>query len=76
MKSLTKTVFQLVAALIVLSTQTLAAFAQAWPNKPVKLVAVFPPGGSVDQVARIMSVPSQKVLGQPVIVDNKIKVGE
>jgi tripartite-type tricarboxylate transporter receptor subunit TctC len=71
MKSLTKTVFQLVAALIVLSTQTLAAFAQAWPNKPVKLVAVFPPGGSVDQVARIMSVPLQKVLGQPVIVDSK-----
>ncbi|MFN5028713.1 MAG: Bug family tripartite tricarboxylate transporter substrate binding protein [Burkholderiales bacterium] len=71
MKSLTKTVFQLVAALIVLSTQTLPAFAQAWPNKPVKLVAVFPPGGSVDQVARIMSVPLQKVLGKPVIVDNK-----
>jgi tripartite-type tricarboxylate transporter receptor subunit TctC len=71
MKSLAKTVFQLVAALIVLSTQTLPAFAQAWPNKPLKLVAVFPPGGSVDQVARIMSVPLQKVLGQPVIVDNK-----
>ena len=30
------------------------AFAQApWPAKPVKIIAVFPPGGSVDQVARV-----------------------
>jgi tripartite-type tricarboxylate transporter receptor subunit TctC len=34
------------------------AFAQAWPHRqPIKLVAVFPPGGSVDQVARILAVP-------------------
>ncbi len=45
--------------------------ARTWPAKPIKLVAVFPPGGSVDQVARILSVPLQAVLGQPVIVDNK-----
>ncbi|MCA2999789.1 MAG: tripartite tricarboxylate transporter substrate binding protein [Rhodocyclaceae bacterium] len=71
MKPLTKTVFQLAAALMVVSSHALPVFAQAWPNKPVKLVAVFPPGGSVDQVARILAVPLQKVLGQPVIVDNK-----
>ncbi|HEX4857826.1 MAG TPA: tripartite tricarboxylate transporter substrate binding protein [Usitatibacteraceae bacterium] len=48
-----------------------AAFAQTWPAKPVKLIAVFPPGGSVDQVARILSGPLSQALGQPVLVDNK-----
>jgi tripartite-type tricarboxylate transporter receptor subunit TctC len=49
-----------------------AAWAQAWPTKqPIKLVAVFPPGGSVDQVARILSQPLQQLLGQTVVVDNK-----
>jgi len=43
-----------------------------WPTRgPIKLVAVFPPGGSVDQVARILQVPLQAVLGQSVIVENK-----
>lgn len=49
-----------------------AAFAQAWPSKqPIKLVAVFPPGGSVDQVARILSQPLSTALGQTVVVENK-----
>ena len=48
------------------------AQAQAWPTKqPIKLVAVFPPGGSVDQVARILQPALQQQLGQTVIVDNK-----
>ena len=53
----------------------LGAIAQsttAWPTRgPIKLVAVFPPGGSVDQVARILQVPLQAALGQTVIVENK-----
>jgi tripartite-type tricarboxylate transporter receptor subunit TctC len=49
-----------------------SCFAQAWPSKqPIKLVAVFPPGGSVDQVARILSQPLQAQLNQTVIVENK-----
>ena len=48
------------------------AAAQAWPSKqPIRLVAVFPPGGSVDQVARILAAPLAQQLGQSVIVDNK-----
>ena len=46
--------------------------AQAWPTKqPIKLVAVFPPGGSVDQVARIIAPVLSQQLGQSVIVENK-----
>ena len=64
------------AALAALTLATLAsapaALAQAWPSKaPIKLIAVFPPGGSVDQVARILQAPLQARLGQTVIVDNK-----
>ena len=47
------------------------AQAQTWPNKPVKIIAVFPPGGSVDTVARILSFQLTKQLGQQFIVDNK-----
>jgi tripartite-type tricarboxylate transporter receptor subunit TctC len=49
-----------------------AAQAQAWPTKqPIRLVAVFPPGGSVDQVARILAPVLQQRLGQSVVVENK-----
>ncbi len=58
-----------------LASFAFAAVAQtgaAWPTRgPIKLVAVFPPGGSVDQVARILAVPLQASLGQNVIVENK-----
>jgi tripartite-type tricarboxylate transporter receptor subunit TctC len=48
------------------------ALAQAWPDRqPIKLVAVFPPGGSVDQVARILAQPLAAQLGANVIVENK-----
>jgi tripartite-type tricarboxylate transporter receptor subunit TctC len=47
------------------------ASAQTWPNKPVRIVLQFPPGGSTDVVARILAQSMTTALGQPVVVENK-----
>lgn len=57
--------------LLVLAGSAISASAQAWPSKPVRIVAVFPPGGSVDQVARILAQQLTQQTGQQVIVENK-----
>ena len=64
----------LVAALGLLALASLPVQAQVgdWPKRqPLRLVAVFPPGGSVDQVARILAQQLTVQLGQTVIVENK-----
>jgi tripartite-type tricarboxylate transporter receptor subunit TctC len=47
------------------------ASAQAYPTGPIKLIVPFPPGGSVDMVARAVGKRLGDVFGQPVIVDNR-----
>src|SRR6266508_2396097 len=47
------------------------AHAQAYPNRPIRMVVPFPPGGPTDGIARIISDRLGAVLGQSIVVENR-----
>jgi len=51
------------------------ASTDAFPDRPIRLVVPFPPGGSTDLVARIVGAKAGQILGQQVIVDNRAGAG-
>jgi tripartite-type tricarboxylate transporter receptor subunit TctC len=59
----------LFAALVVMAPA--AAVAQGFPNKPIKLIVPFPPGGPNDIIARVVGQKMSEILGQPVLIDNR-----
>jgi tripartite-type tricarboxylate transporter receptor subunit TctC len=52
-----------------------AAFAQGWPDKPVKLVISFAPGGVHDTLARVLQPKLTEALGQPIVIENRPGAG-
>ena len=61
-----------VLALTVIST---AAFAQSFPNKPVRLVIAFTPGSSTDIIGRVVAAKLSEMWGQPVVGENRAGAG-
>ncbi len=49
--------------------------AQEFPNKPIRMVVGFPPGGGIDQLARVLAEGMSSQLGQNIVVDNKPGAG-
>lgn len=54
-----------------ITTLALPLAAAAFPDKPIEWVVPYPAGGGSDVVARILSLPMSKTLGQPIIINNK-----
>ena len=69
------TVFLGLAGLAAAMPQGAAMADGAYPNKPITLVIGFPPGGGADHVGRVYANSISKILGQPVVVENRPGAG-
>jgi len=61
---------------LLLLSLSLPAFAQEWPAKPVKFVSPYPPGGSVDPLARLFAAKLTDSLKQQFIVENRTNASD
>lgn len=66
---------QTAASLLPVAFASPNAWAQTWPARAIRLVVPFPPGGLIDNMARLIGPRLSQELGQPVIIDNKPGAG-
>ena len=64
---------KIIAALALLLATS--AFGQGYPSKPIRLVVGFAPGGAADTVARAYAEPLGRILGQPIVIENRAGAG-
>jgi tripartite-type tricarboxylate transporter receptor subunit TctC len=62
-------------ALLVLALFAGPAFAQTFPERPVRVIVPFPPGGLVDTFARTLQPEVARALGQQAIIENRVGAG-
>ncbi len=64
--------FKTICRLLAASLFAVAASAHAqWPAQPIRFIAPFPPGGTIDQITRLLQPHLQQALGQSIIIENR-----
>ena len=64
------------AAVALCAGAAMPALAQDYPNKPVRVIVASAPGTTVDQLARLVTTEMGKVLGQPMVIENRSGAGQ